>query len=401
MKLLQINSTVNSGSTGRIAEHIGRIAIENGWESYIAYGRHRNTSFSKEIQIGTKLDVYLHGIYSLLTDKHGLASINATNKFIDYVKYIKPDVIHLHNIHGYYLNYKYLFEYFAKIDTPIVWTMHDCWSITGHCSHFESVTCNKWKNLCNHCPLKTSYPRSLLLDNCNSNYLLKKKLFTKPNNINIITVSKWLEGIMKDSFLNKYPIHTIYNGVDISSFRPIPFKHLKEGLKCENKKILLGVATAWSERKGLSDYYKLAQKLPPNIQIILVGLNKKQLKEVPSNIIGIERTESIQQLAEYYSMADIVLNLSYEETFGLTTVEGFACGTPGIVYDKTASPELVSHDTGIIVEAGNIDSLVVAISAMLKQNKELYSKACRNRAINSFDIRTNYYKYIDLYKNLI
>ena len=401
MKLLQINSTLNSGSTGRIAEQIGKVAIQNGWESYVAYGRHHNPSSSYEICIGSKWDTYVHGAFSLLTDKHGLASTNVTKSFINSIKSIRPDIIHLHNIHGYYLNYKLLFEYLSEVNIPIVWTLHDCWAITGHCAYFESVSCNKWKTSCEQCPLKSSYPRSLFFDNSMQNYQMKKYLFTKPINLTVITVSEWLKGIVEQSFMSKYPIYPIYNGVDTSIFKPVPFQHLKCKLKCEDKKILIGVATAWSVRKGLFDYYRLANKFTSDIQIILVGLNEKQLKTLPNNIIGVKRTESLKELAEFYSMADIVLNLYYEETFGLTTVEGFACGTPSIVYDKTASPELITSNTGKIIEAGNIELLYDAINEILKIGKATYSEACRHRAVTYFDSQSNYQQYVNLYNKII
>jgi glycosyltransferase involved in cell wall biosynthesis len=272
--------------------------------------------------------------------------------------------------------------------------------MTGHCSHFICKNCEKWKTLCNNCPLKHSYPKSLIVDNSKRNYVLKQQLFTSIDDLTIVAVSKWLASLVKESFLKDIPVEVIYNGVDTDVFKPT-LSSLKSDLYLSEKKVLLGVATAWSKDKGLYDYVKLSEVLGDEYKIVLIGLSDKQMEELPDAIHKVPKTTNLQQLAMYYSMADIVLNLSYAESFGLTTVEGMACGTPGIVYNRTASPELVSENTGLVVEAGNIDQLCVAINNISSREKQYYSLTCRNRVLELFDKTKNYNKYIDLYSSKI
>lgn len=402
MRLLQINTIINSGSTGRIAEEIGLRIIEKGGDSYIAFGRRaERPSRSYKIQIGNKRDILVHGIGTRLTDRHSLFSKRATEKLILQITRINPDIIHLHNIHGYYLNIEILFNYLSSVNTPVVWTFHDCWPITGHCTHFSYIDCAKWKTHCEKCPQKKEYPASYLMDNSFKNFQYKKDLFTSVNNMTIVPVSNWLAQIIKDSFLNKYPIKVIHNGVDINVFKPHNNVSLLNRYQIENKFILLGVANVWNKRKGLQDFIELNNLLSVDEIIILVGLNKQQIKSLPKNIIGIERTENISHLIELYSLADIVLNLSFEETFGLTTIEGFACGTPGIVYNCTASPELMSTETGFVVKQSNLEELRRAINEIKKNGKKSYSRACREYALANFDKDVKYNEYIQLYNNLM
>lgn len=390
------------GSVSRITEQIGQLVVQNNWNSYIAYGREAGESNSKLIKIGNKRSVYLHYFYSLLFDKHGLGSVKATKKIISEIIRIKPDLIHLHNIHGFYLNYELLFNFLSTYNVPIVWTLHDCWSITGHCSHFVSASCNKWKTECFNCPLLSDYPRSLFVDNSKNNYLRKQKQFSLINNLTLVPVSDWLAGILKESFLGHSAINRIYNGINTEVFFPRDdSKETRIMLGCENKMILLGVATSWGKSKGLFDYYELQNRLKEDEQIVLVGLTEKQIKDLPNNIIGLKRTYNLDSLATLYSAADIVLNLSIAESFGLTTIEGMSCGTPGIVYNCTASPELVTEKTGFVVEPGNFDSLLACIKTVKDRGKEFYTNSCRNRVLTYFKKEDRYQEYIALYKRLL
>ncbi|HBT84778.1 MAG TPA: glycosyl transferase [Porphyromonadaceae bacterium] len=399
--VLQLNTVINSGSTGRIAEEIGEMSMKVGWDSYIAYGRNERPSASKLIRIGNEKDIKLHGLQTRLFDRHGLASKAATSKLIEKIKEIKPNIIHLHNIHGYYLNYEILFEFLIIANIPVVWTLHDCWPITGHCSYFSFIGCEKWKTQCYECPQKTSYPASYFIDRSKKNFTLKKELFNSLSNLTLVPVSKWLSNILSESFLQNYPIKVINNGIDTEAFKPSESIEFRAKYGLEKKILLLGVATSWSLRKGLKDYIELSKELDADCQIVLVGLTKKQIGLLPMNIIGIERTESVEKLANLYSSADIVLNLSYEETFGLTTVEGFACGTPGIVYNATASPELIDSSTGIVVEPGDIAGLIEAINEIKQYGKHYYSEACVNRAHDLYNKENKYKEYIDLYESLL
>lgn len=399
--LLQINTVINYASTGRIAEEIGKTAIDNGWESYIAYGRFDRPSKSNKIRIGTKFDVLYHVFKTRLFDKHGLASKKATLKFIKEIEQIKPSIIHLHDIHGYYLNYELLFKYLSSIDTPVVWTLHSCWPITGHCTYFSYVKCDKWKTHCNNCPQKKKYPASYLKDNSYKNFMLKQKSFTSVDNITLVPVSYWLGNVVSSSFLKKLKKHVIHNGINIDAFKPIETCTLRTKLNLKDKFILLGVANVWTERKGLEDYMLLSKYLKPDEVIILLGLTEKQIKKLPSNIKGLSRTENIKELAELYSLADIVLNLSVEETFGLTTIEGFACGTPGVVYNTTASPELITPDTGEVVCPHDTKQIRFAIDKIKSKGKEYYTDNCRRRAIQFFNKENNYKEYFLLYESIL
>lgn len=402
LKLLQINSSVNKGSTGRIAEQIGQYFINEGWDSYIAYGRIGNPSKSKTIKIGNKIDLLLHGVNSKLIDNHGLNSNIPTKLFISKIKAIKPDIILIHNLHGYYINYKLLFDFLHQSKIPIIWTLHDCWAFTGHCTFFSDINCEKWKTECNNCPKLKNYPSSLFYDNSNKNFSLKKQLFNNVENMVLVPVSKWLGEKISYSFLSKQKFKVITNGVDLNSFHQIDsYNKITTKYSINNKKIIIGVATTWDIRKGILDYYKLAKILSKEFIIVLVGLSKKQINTLPENIIGIERTESIIELAELYSAAEIVLNLSYQESFGLTTVEGFACGTPGIVYNCTASPELITPETGIIVEPGNMEELIDAINKIANNGKPYYSNNCRKLAETKYNNQIKIGEYFDLAKSLL
>lgn len=399
-KIVQINPVVRNGSTGRITEQIGNLVLEKGWESFIAYsGRPKNISNSGLIQIGDYFDSVFHALETRLLDRHGLGSKKATFHFLNKLDNIKPDLIHLHNIHGYYVNYELLFRYISNRQIPVVWTFHDFWPITGHCTYFSDVKCEKWKTQCFKCPKIKYYPKSWFLDNSRENYIRKKLAFSQVADLTLVPVSRWAGSLLEKSFLGKNEIKVIYNGVDINQFEPkkeIDF--LKTRLGLNGKFILMGLATTWGKRKGWSDYFKLAERLSSDCQIVLVGVTESQKRDLPVKITGIERTESVEQLAQLYSMADIVMNLSYQETFGLTTVEGFACGSPGIVYNSTASPELMSPEVGEIVEPGNINEVIGAIEKIKIKGKEHYSKNCRTHAIKFFSAQDRFNDYIDLYE---
>ena len=399
-KLLQINVVANIGSTGRIAENIGKLAISQGWESYIAYGRGEPKSASKLIRVGSDSDMYIHALQSRLLDNHGLASVAATKRFVEEIKRINPDVIHLHNIHGYYLNYKILFEYLATIDTPVVWTLHDCWAFTGHCSHFDAIGCDKWRTGCFSCPLKGEYPVSKLMDASKRNYALKKRLFTSVPNLTFVPVSRWLADLVGESFLGKYPVQVINNGIDTEVFQQRE-SDLRKKHGIENKFVLVGVAGVWDAMKGLEDFIKLSSMLPDDCVIIMIGLTKKQIEGLPKNIIGIERTENQTQLAEYYSIADVYVNPTYNDSFPTVNLEALACGTPVITYKTGGSPESVTKDTGLVMNKGDVDNLLSAIETIRRNGKQHYSAACRQRAVEFYNKDDKFREYIRLYNELV
>tara|TARA_B100000900_G_scaffold386369_1_gene376788 strand:+ start:1497 stop:2711 length:1215 start_codon:yes stop_codon:yes gene_type:complete len=398
-KVFQICVEGNRGSTGIIAEGIGKTIISKGWDSYIAYGRFKRPSKSKTIRIGSKFSILFHGLITRLFDLHGFGSRIATLILVKKIKRIKPDIIHLHHIHGYYINFIVLFNFLKKERIPVVWTFHDCWSITGHCTHFDFVECDKWKTECFKCPQTQEYPKSFFIDRSKKNYYLKKRLFNSLDNLTIVCVSKWLEGVVSKSFLKKVPRKIILNGIDTSLFTP---NHIKiEKNKFNGKFIILGVAANWNDRKGLSDFFKLSKLLSKSDIIILVGLTESQIRNLPKNIIGVSKTENQTELSDFYNISDVFLNLSVEETFGLTTAEALACGTPAIVYDSTASPELIDNKTGIIVKKGRIQDLLVAVNTVKNKGSSFYSESCRERAINLFNKDIRFMDYFKLYNNIL
>lgn len=400
-KLLQINSVVNSGSTGRIAEEIGLTAIAAGWKSYIAYGRNDRPSQSELIKIGNDWDIKMHGLQTRLFDRHGLGSKSATQELIGKIKEISPDIIHLHNIHGYYLNIEILFKYLRNTNIPVVWTLHDCWPITGHCSYFTFVGCEKWKTKCYECPQKTSYPASWFVDRSEENFHLKKELFTSLTNLTLVPVSNWLSRILKESYLEDYPIKLIHNGINTDIFKPSTSRAFRSKHGLEHKFLLLGVASVWSPRKGLKDFIELSKHLNSEYQIVLIGLTREQIEQLPDNILGIERTESVEELAELYASCDVYLNPTYEDNFPTTNLESLACGTPVITYKTGGSPEAIDELTGIVVEQGNIGKLIDAINKVKDKGKQSYSEACVNRAHRLYKKEDRYKEYIDLYEQLI
>lgn len=393
--LLQINSCANWGSTGKIAEQINQAAAKQGWKTYIAYGRDVNPSQSELIHVGNKLSQAIALIEARVFDNDGLANRWATKQLINKIKDIHPDVIHIHNLHGYYINYKILFEYLNTSHIPIVWTLHDCWSFTGHCAHFVGANCDKWKTECMQCPLKKGYPASWFIDNSTRNFEKKRQLFAANRNLYIVAVSHWLAELVRQSFLKQADIRVIHNGIDLTVFKPFE----KEQTAIFT---ILGVSSVWTESKGLYDFYYLRELLDENkYKIVLVGLSKEQIKALPKGIEGITRTNSVEELVEYYSSADVFVNPTHGDTFPTTNLEALACGTPVVTYRTGGSPEAVSPDTGMIVEQGNIGALKKAIEAIQNNGKSQYTSACRARAEMFFGKEDCYQQYVDLETTLI
>lgn len=398
--LLQINTVANTGSTGRIAEGIGQAAMNAGWRSYIAFGRSANNSQSELIKIGTNWDILNHGLQTRLFDRHGLASKKATKIFIEKIKKIKPDIIHLHNIHGYYLNYPILFKFLSEINIPVIWTLHDCWPFTGHCVYFSYLNCQKWKVRCEQCANKKDYPSSYCFDNSYNNYLLKEEYFNSVSKLILIPVSNWLKGLLHLSFLNNVPSKLIYNGIDLVAFHPHE-EFLELSFNSTNSDFVLGVANIWTRRKGLQDFIKLRDLLPDTVKIVLLGLSQRQINELPEGIIGLQRTENVNQLSQFYAASLAFVNLTWEDNFPTTNLEALACGTPVITYRTGGSPEAISSDTGFIVEQGDLEGVVNAIKDISGKGKSYYTAACRERAIRFFNKEERFQEYVDLYNRIM
>lgn len=399
-KLLQINSAINLSSPGRIAEHIGILAINNGWDCYIAHGkRYENTTKLKDISTSKLLNEKIHFLGTLITDGAGLFSRNDTKLLINTIKEISPDIIHIHNIHGHYINYKLLFEFIIKSNIHVVITMHDCWIFTGHCVYFDAIGCEKWKKLCNKCPLSNTYPKSFI-DNSSKNFKLKKKLLTQINSLTLVPVSNWLARLTAESFLKNKNIQVIHNGIDINVFKPTN-SNLKEKLNIKNDRfVVLGVANHFGARKGFDDFIQIS-KILPQVQVILVGTSEEEQKKVPNNIITFKRTNNVLELVQLYSLADVFVNPTYEDNFPTTNLEALSCGTPVITYNTGGSPESIDYDTGIVVNKGDINELAFAIETIKSKGKDFYTKTCRDRAVKCFNKEERFEDYLKLYKQIL
>lgn len=357
MKVLQINTTYNIGSTGRITAGIDKVLVQAGIDSYCAFG-YGNKEDNHHYRIINKIDSYMHNFLSRLTDGQGLHSTHRTKQLINWVETIKPDIVHLHNLHGNYLNYEVFFEYLKIKSCKVIWTLHDCWSFTGHCAYFDMVGCGKWKNGCNSCPQSKCYPPSLV-DNSHKNYQLRKKLFTAlGDRLTIVPVSNWLARLLGESYFSKTNVVTIHNGINLENFRRYEVE--------KKQPYILGVAAPWDKRKGLSDFVKLRDILDPTIGITLVGLTPSQISCLPKGIIGVERTNNVAELAKLYCGAIALVNTTYEDNYPTVNLESIACGTPVITYNTGGSPESVTDGCGMIVPQGDILSLKEAISDISK-----------------------------------
>lgn len=400
MKVLQINVTANSGSHGRIAAGIGTQLMLGGHQSYIAYGRTGNYCGSELVKIGGKLNVGIHLLKTRLLDRHCFGSLHATTNFIKKLRKIDPDVIHLHNLHGYYINISVLFKYLQEAGKPVIWTFHDTWPITGHCSFFEHVNCYKWKTECFACPNIHGYTKSWGVDNSRRNYREKKALFTGLKNLVLVSPSDWLANHLRHSFLSSCDIRIINNGVDILKFNP-DFNGLVRQKYSLNKKYILGVANIWDERKGLKDFVRLREILDTNIDIVLVGLSPNQIKSLGNGIKGIRRTESIDDLASLYAGAETFVNPTYLDNFPLVNIEALSCGTPVITYRTGGSHESIDKGSGRMVEQGDIRALHEAIMDILGSENVNTSSKCRERAVNKFSAEARYRDYISLYQECL
>lgn len=396
-KLLQINSVVNMGSTGRIAEQLGQLAIAQGWESYIAYGREARESQSTLIKIGSKLSVYLHAIASKYLDCHGLMSCFATRKFLKQLDSIKPDVVHLHNIHGYYVNYPMLFRYLKEKNIPTVITMHDFWLMTGHCAYINK-SCDRWKKGCGNCPRLDQYPAAMM-DFSAKNWQKKANIFANMPNVTLVPVSHWLGRYVESSLLKSVKQQIIYNGIDTVIFKPNDKDAVSVSGVDWTKFIIMSIATRWTDANGYSDVMQLSRILPKDCWIVMVGLNDEQMKSLPKNVIGFKKTESFTQLQELYSKSDVIFNPNTEVTFGLVTVEAMACGTPAIVLRDTAGEELVDEQTGFVVD--NVEQVLDLIPVLKKKDKIQMASACRQRVVEMFEAGKQYQKYFELYNQLM
>ncbi|MEA4888159.1 MAG: glycosyltransferase [Clostridiaceae bacterium] len=399
-KLVEIN-VCNFGSTGHIMYDLAEVASQNGFDTRCAYGRsHLTEERDGDILIGSRMDVYRHALYARITNRTGfgrMASYGATENLVSRLKEWSPDVIHLHNLHGYYINLPVLFSYLSECDAKIVYTLHDCWPFTGQCGHFTACECDRWKDGCHNCPQTRTTGAKGLIDSSKYNWSKKKALFTSipENRMSVVTVSDWLESVALGSFLEKYRITSIHNGIDLSVYRPMQ-NNFRKQYALGNKRIVLGVASVWSEKKGLNQFIRLANMLNDDAQIVLVGLSERQRSVLPKKILGLPRTDSQKELVELYSAADIYVNLSLEESFGLTTVEAMACGTPAIVWKSTSNPEVLGNNPrcGVAVKPGALMDIAEIINNLDFSGFD--PRLCVERG-NKYEKHTQFMKYLELF----
>lgn len=389
MKVLQIN-TFSYKAAGNIMMNLHKAMLEQGIDSYVAWGRGRKAENNHEYYMNDDFGIKLHGIYTRITDKHGFGSSSSTKKLLSWIDSINPDIIHLHCIHGYYINIELLFNYIREKNKKVIWTQHDCWAFTGHCAYFDAINCTKWKSGCYDCKQLNTYPASIIRDNSEWNWSKKKELFTGLN-LTIVTPCNWLKNLVKQSFLGDYPIRVIHNGIDTNVFKPMSsdFK-IKHGI--ENKRIILGVASEWTERKGLRDFIKLNKLIDKNLYVIvIVGVNEKQIRLLPQDIIAITRTENVNKLIEIYSSAFVYFNPTYEDNFPTTNLEALACGIPVITYNTGGSPETIINGYGLVVDKND--------SFNWLNNIKIFDKKI-NVSNNLFDKNKMIVAYLNLYAKL-
>lgn len=400
MKIAQINMT-HMGSTGRIMLQLADTAQKAGHEvktfSPVNYSRGRKQApliAPNHFTWGTSVESAIHWYVGSLFGLNGRLSRKGTKKLLKRLELFKPDVLHLHNLHYFCINLPLLFDYIKKNRIRVVWTLHDCWSFTGHCPHFAFSGCEKWKDGCYDCPTHRAYPKSYV-DDSRRMYKLKKQCFTGVDDLTLVTPSKWLSELVKQSFLSDYHVEVINNGIDLSVFKPTQ-SNFRAHYKCESKKLVLGVAFGWSERKGLDVFKQLAVSLGDTYRIVLVGTDDMIDSELPENIISVHRTESQSDLAKIYTAADVFVNPTREDTFPTVNMEALACGTPVITFRTGGSPEIPDKSCGVVVDCNDVDGLKREICRIC--NERPYSQeACLVRA-HAFDMNHKYREYIKLYE---
>lgn len=405
--LLQINPVLRvSTSTGRIMQEIGDLAMQQGWESYIAYGRGRDGILpcrSRIIPVGGRWSTLWHGVETRLFDRHGLASTGATRRFVREIERIRPDVIHIHNIHGYFLNYRVLFDFLSQSGIPVVWTVHDCWLYTGHCYHYSYAGCDRWQRECHDCPQRREFPTSWLFDRSRQNFRDKRAAFTslRKGQLTVVPVSEWIRSEMARSFLRECDFRVIHNGINTDVFDICSPQAAREKYGLGDKHILLGVASIWSREKGLDDFIRLSGLLTDDERLVLVGIKPEQRRQLPPNVIGIGRTENVHELAELYSAADAFLNPTWQDNYPTVNLEAISCGTPVVTYRTGGSIEAVTPGTGRVVDQGDFAGLLREARSIRREGKAGYQARCRSYALQHFNKEDRYRDYLRLYDELL
>lgn len=405
LKILQVNSVCGVGSTGRIVVEIQRLLREQRHESLIVYGRGRPPADYDALRIGSAFSVMVHGVASRLTDRQGFYSAHATRDLIRAVEAFNPDVIHLHNLHGYYLNVVQFADYLARSGVPVVWTLHDAWAFTGHCAYFDPVNCYRWKTGCFECPLKGSYPKSLFLDRSRDNWHRKRDVFMRIRDCTAVVPSEWLGSHVSESFLHTCNLVVIRNGVDTDVFRYSPSSFAEDhGLA--GRRILLAVANKWTRSKGLDDVIEVARLLQEaddlrqgdheRHRVVMIGLSNAQMRSMPSWVTGLPHTSSAQALADAYSAADLFINPTHEDNYPTVNLEALACGLPVITYNTGGSAEcLVEPRFGRVVQSNCPEEMARTVLSADVRRFDVDESV-----LHVVSARNQLKRYIDLYQSL-
>lgn len=394
MKIAQINSVSGKGSTGKICVGISRVLQYQGIDNRIFYCS-GNDTYPNAYKYGDDQYIKLQALRSHLLGNYGFNSKSITRKLIAQLREYRPDIVHLHNIHGHDCDLEMLFTYFKGANTKLVWTFHDCWAFTGYCPYFTMCSCDKWKTGCKDCPQFKKY--SWFKDRSHELWNRKKELFSGLD-LTIVTPSQWLSTLVKESFLGEYPVKVINNGIDLSVFHPME-SDFREKNHCLDKFILLGVSFEWETRKGLDVFLDLAQSLGDSYQIVLVGTNSAIDKRLPDHIISVHKTKNQKELAEIYSTADLLVNPTREENFPTVNIESLACGTPVLTFGTGGSAEIIDSNCGISVACGDTDSLKAQIE-FVAAKKPFSAEYCLKRA-QRYNMEDQSINYMKLYRNLI
>lgn len=399
MKILQINAVNGIGSTGRTTREIDLYLKKRKHESIVAYSE--GCSSENSYKIGNLIEKKMHALLSRLFGLQGYFSRNGTKNLIKYIKKENPDVIRLGNLHANYINIPMLLKFIYKNNIPTIITLDDCFFFTGKCTHYTEEGCYKWQYGCNKCPKLREDNPSWFLDRTHKAWSDKKKMYSKIPILGVVGVSEWITNEARKSILSSATyLETIYNWVDLDTFKPIDSNKIKEQLLIQDKFVILGVASEWSDSKGLNYFIDISSKLSKDELIVLVGDIPIGIN-LPKNIINIDRTHNVEELVEYYSMADVFLQLSLEETFGKVTAEALACGTPVVVFDSTANSELVGKKCGYMVKPSESNDIYKYIKKIKNNSKKYYSSTCRRFAVENFNKDEKILEYIKLCENLI
>lgn len=400
MKVAMINGGI-FGSTGKIMLGIADIVEKNGEETFCASAvtatNKKREPSHEYYKIGTYYSRKFSVLFARITGRQNCYAKSATKKLLSQLNKFNPDILHLHNLHGDYVNLPLLFNYIKTNRIKVVWTLHDCWAFTGHCPHFTMIKCDKWKSGCYKCPQYNSYPKSLF-DNSKKMYSLKKRLFTDIENLTIVTPSEWLAGLVRQSFLKDYPVKVINNGIDLTVFKPSE-SNFREKYNIGDKFIVLGVAFGWGKRKGLDVFIDLSKRLDnEKYQIVLVGTDDTIDKQLPKNIISIHRTQNQTELAEIYTAADLLVNPTREEVLGMVNIEANACGTPVLTFRTGGSPECINEQSGSVVDYDDIAALESEVKRICETSP--FNKEDCIESAKKFDENERFLKYLKLYNEL-